>query len=1642
MEDVEQSRVTVVDTTSICANFPVYQGRQIQRDNFIYTFEQILNTGIQVLIIEGKEEIGKTTVLSQFAKRHSKNCVSIFVRSRNRFSYDPTVLLTDFCNQVHWLLKAEEISNEIIPDERLLFDLFLQMRKKSRRENTVYYFVVDGLGDLTEENVEIRELILNLLPIGTPGFKFLISGTEIALKGSLKGIPYKTFQMLGFTMDETRTFLQDNIQNEDAVNELYRTFNGTPGPLASVRRLLESGMNPDTLLDSLPKSAPDLFEMEWRAVDQAEEIILEVLALVAHERMCQTLHSLGNMFAITADELRTFLQPLNFIHISQDYPHTVTFVSEPFRRFAAHKLRSLYAEVRDKIIAALLASPESDEALTSLPSFLEEAGQQERLLEYLSPERLALMPSRSQSLAPVRQKTELGVITAKALERDADLLRFSIHECSIRDLEGSEVSRSEIEALIVVGEYQTAVQLAQGATFKRDRLRLLAAVARFQREEGLFPEGELLEQIEQLFKQVDIAELGDDSADLAADLMHSRPDLAVQLIDSMSNSSPEDRATDWALARLSIKAMLSKRPISSGFAENVLMVRTRIKDPAALRLSTEISMLMGKYSAVEAIAEVEKLPNPSDKVYLLRRWSASTSDYMGASQVVEYALKVAIASASFKPTSTDLRQLATPLPMIEDTQTLVRLVGIFDTQKGLVEQAGPTGDYVRLQLLLCRAEKRYDAEAARTRLLEIYYYVDEISDLETRAIALARLFASTSELVNHPQLKDAFEVRENTLRELSRIIGELLNSTGDHYAVTKQILKALARHEFKIAWDVTARLNLEPRRDQSLRDVIKTCLRQPVEKIPYEMLLEALKSFADHNFRDIAVQSVLERLGAESDQGAIRGVLNYALPFINAISDISDDERRCRACCFGLNILSNAEGIQFTGLKERTFKLLEKSWEGMEDSWHKVELGFQLTVVLAPYYREGAIEYLSRSQNLRDSLGLDYEVDSYVLSVALAVRTFSGLLPNDLAVIEDYSRLASRIEQVPSVLTQTRLWTDVSLLCFRQGQIKRGTDVVGNHIKPLLNSLERAHESDFVRALVIAAPALYFAHRNTTMDRLRELPQPEKDVAINRVIDFIQEKIPPSYPFDDVGANYSISFEEAVDICELLKEVDQDSFLYGHVEDLVDSALWKNNPTSFTREQRFDLARRLENLIEKKLPNPRFIAHKGFKILSSLQVARLRKQTRGHKWDQLLNSIDEVPNLSDRVFILSYAAKIAQDPKMLKEARRLSEQIPALIDRIGRNVLIAQIAADLAPPYAKEVLRDAFTLANVTNISDVDDLRREIVDIAHRVDEDLAVSLASKFDDDEARTRARRRIRLQKTRKDLADNAELSLDQLRANEFLPRACWMLLASLDSARVAPRPMKHVRTLLEAAALRPLREAFPIFCYVIENTVQRRAHSEEARALVRQMFEMALVGSDFTHAIAVRPSKKRFSHALIEQTTSRDRRIIHPGQRPEAIEYLRRWLLESATDYLKLCDPFFGPKDLDILKLVLETIPTLEVFIVTSRKEQDQEGVAQPWSEAYRQRWEREFSDQTPPATEILVVGTHSREFPIHDRWWITNGKGIRLGTSFKSLGQTKVSEISILGDGEVRDREIETDQYLLHRKREHLGEKLYIESFTL
>ena len=143
------------------------------------------------------------------------------------------------------------------------------------------------------------------------------------------------------------------------------------------------------------------------------------------------------------------------------------------------------------------------------------------------------------------------------------------------------------------------------------------------------------------------------------------------------------------------------------------------------------------------------------------------------------------------------------------------------------------------------------------------------------------------------------------------------------------------------------------------------------------------------------------------------------------------------------------------------------------------------------------------------------------------------------------------------------------------------------------------------------------------------------------------------------------------------------------------------------------------------------------------------------------------------------------------------------------------------------------------------------------------------------------------------------------------------------------------------------------------------------------------------------------------------------------------------YLKICDQYFGVSDLELIRLIRSIKTDCRIVIVTSKKQQPK---SDDLPELYAREWKRSISMHLPGNCEFVIVGIEgSGESPIHDRWWITETSGLRLGTSYNSLGTSKSSEIAVLGEGEIADREAKIDSLTQRTIKEHKGSRI---SFTI
>jgi hypothetical protein len=1644
--------IELVTLATICHSFPSLHGPQVPRDNMIETMDMLFEAGTELIAIEGEEGIGKTTLLAQYALRKPYNCFSLFVKTTSRWVYDPDILKHDLFNQLNWLLRGEELKDEADYSDAAWRTNLIALRKRIRQRREAFYFIIDGLLDIPKDNSYAKDAILDLLPLGTPGCYFLFSGSLSQLQLTTGSVSTKPFPLPKFSMDESKKFFEGSNIDPDAIKELHQICNGIPSRLSSILRIILGGTSVQSLIDAMPEKLAELFELEWRQVADGSPELLTMLAVIAHDNRRHTVEDLSRLSGADSDAPQDQLKNLNFIS-TDDKSGETYFISEAFKNFAAKKLLNLKDSVQNILITDLLQSPESNISLSYLPDYLEQAGRFEEIITYLSPNNIAKMVEVSQSLAPVIQKSELGVYTALRLRRDSELIRFSVQKSIITALDNASVSRSEIEALMAMGEYDAALTLAQSNVLKEERLHLLAIIYRKKKEAGSFADEVLKEQIYGLYKQIDRSLLGERAVDIATDLIFCAPDLAIDLIERGTDTASGENALDWAIAKLAISAQASESDRSndtkSKLSDTIERIRSRIRDPKAKAFSNSMAFLVNEYSSKQVISEVEKLDSTTEKLFLLRQWALTNYNNEDALEVTEYALRITIRTTDYAPNARVFREIAVPLSHASDHNKAKMLIGMLDSQRPLIEAVGPTEEFVWLALILALAESKYNSVAAGNRIIEAYYYIANITELEVRTTCLARLVVYLDRIDPDRTLEAKEGIYSIACSELNDNISSLLSNSAFQRTSTIAIIKVLARRKVRDAIELASKLNTEWRRDHAFLELLRSYLTNSTRYIDISIAQEIIAKIVDEDLRAEGVMNLIERLAGEENCG--EDIVTKFLPLIDTISNLPDPRDRCRAYANIYGFLYQNGADRFKTLLAHTYTKLSVSWECIDAGWDKVNLGFIITEQLASYSKDLAESIYSSTEEFRKWILLENPgaAKLYTCCLQLTIKTFGGLLPKQLDQSADFDRLASLIDVIPSLHTRASLWADVALHYYLCGRKEKCTQLVNENICPLVDAISEQDKYCFSETLINVAPAIYCAHQRAALRYISKLADSQRDEACNAILNFIKFRVPPGEPCDDLGMQgYDLSYNQILEIIELIDYLYEDSSVYDFISTIIDTLCSRRYKDRFSAQQKSEVSRLINQIIDTNFPNPRFITHQGYKLISQAQVLRI-SNLRSDAWMPLIVEARQIPNASDKAYVLSIISVTlpSRDTtlqfQLFEEIKLLIKSIPITQDKIERFQSLATSTIDINNSISRECLRLAMEATIGNRSPEIDSSRKYIINQAYKLDPTFASSLASLVDNDPARlnyaTKMGETIKTLDLKKKVADQTcfdEIKVGRLREEEILD-ASSKLLESLNAGRVNPLGFEHLRQFIQLVAKFPVHRSYTLLAWAVGNVVKKYSNTDQARRLIYPVFDALCLDVELARQLLTRSSGHlRIVRQSVTNIANQPSYIIKSGEREEAIQILKTWFQNEVKEYLIICDQFFGVEDLEILHLLLSAVEGCRVCILTSKKHKDQQVITDPIDEYYSTYWRLHISDQDPPNTEIIFVGTKSTgKSPIHDRWWLTKGSGLRLGSSYNSLGKNQTSDISILSAEDVEMRYLEIEPYLKKETKEHNGERL-------
>ena len=1630
---------------------PIIPPPHISRPKLVQAMVDVFNGGTDVICIEATSGCGKTALAQEFASSVDHPSFATFLRSASRLSYDPVTARADLANQVYWFLTSRRLPDDDEPTDGTLRDQWAKCARRLVRQRMHAYVIVDGIHHIPKSEGTIKHAILDLLPFGMKPFRFVLTcNNESDLEIEKRGLRTKSILVPRFGPHETAEFLKDVVSDKDKQLEYYNVLDGVPLLLACVRRHLQNSPNEFDVTSY--SNIASIFDAQWQEVAEAPPFVSKAIAhLVAHGRSVPT-DLLARSLSMGKKEIYNALSSVPFL-VCSDETTGWDFVPELFRELSEKRLSAAVAQATSEIVTDLLERPDSDDSIARLPLYLDRVGEAEKLLEWLDEEHLATALFKTRTAATIDPTLQSAANLSHDGRNDRALMTFSLDRSIVRQISQSTGVEPEIRARIALGDVDGALAIANDAPLLTQRLRHLSVAASSLGRAPGFAVQPLLDDIAELCRQLDVVNLpSEDVIDIATDVYPIHPDLALGLLRETTQGDIEDASFEMAVARVTISAMHAapRGDDDIGGQPHEPIPKNLLVDRKLKRLLQASSAFHHAKSATELLESTDGIDDPTERLYIRRKWISNNPLRTDVLEVVDRVLGDAIKLIEFSPTATFYREVSMPLPYAKDRQKAREIVAVIDGQALVVVRKGPLVDFVRLQLCLAMCDYvDGDIEGSSRRLEDLY--LDSIEDTEELQERVTSLAWVISEMCSHDpsgKLAQRTQVGELVEEEFEKGLKTILSEGADHLDILVDALGALAVHNPELALSVCKRMNTVDRRNRGIRHCITAISGSTVSYPDYRVLFEMLDAIeSGTREKDLSFEEIGERIARDVAAGS-------AGP-----ATVNELLNRSKECCsssalraIGLARITSAmtRRPEFEHMvhdaKEETWNAFE-SIAGVLEKYRVACDLIDLVYESAPDLGERVLGYLKSAGG---TVNLSEEIESGTLMVLnLLCKACHGLASSGMLREEDLKEVCDLIRAVDDRGHRIHLLSLLAFFLWKEKETGHFTYVVNREIWPLLSAIGIGDPSCVYSCWREAYPVVWIDDRDRARSGIAEFPVAWRNACTSALCFALLNRQPVGEPFETSGGKgpSMLEYEDIQMLLQLCEETDEDSMIFLVFERIADDVTGRRRGGELPRVQKAEISRRMVEIAENRLPVARRIAHDGYQIVCKAQGLRIHESNEP-SWQKLLKEGRAIENSADRAYVLAYLAT-SLPKKQGKLVRSLLEEVESetaglatMTDRYGRYSILASLSLDNNWGNASKAIERAFESVVFGRGRGVALRESHLVDLAYRVDPELPMKLAAFYDDDPAREeyrrRAGRRILRRELRAKIADSRNGGdLKSMKNDPNLPSASWQALGALNSGRMIAVEMGRLRDMLLCASDHSLSNAFPMYSWVLTNVSKRYGATAEAKAYVRDAFEGVLQATRFFFRMTKGGGFAAYREWR-DLAGDRSQAMIGVGDREKALNFLRTWIRDSAEEEVVVIDAYFRPGDLELLTLVMEANVHLKVRIFTGKRAH--KGLSESPSDAYTRAW-RGLCDQVPPETEVTIVSTGpGGDAPFHDRWMLSRSVGLRIGTSFSSLGN-KVSEISILDSDEVGRIRSNMRPYLAG-DREHQGERIAYESFDL
>lgn len=1618
---------TTVDLTALSATFPELSEPQVSRDALVSLISDKFRPGNKFVVVQGSVGSGKTTLLAQFAKTFPEQCFSFFAGTTLQTSH-PASFLLEMCAQMGAVLgKPTESFDQLGMDE--LTTMYIAFRRgvaqEARRSQRQFYFVIDGLEWIAPESEQGS--IVNLLPEPRPGI-CLLASSEIGRRFPFE---YDRVEVPPFSAREAEFYLSDLALSVDEVKQLNKACHGVPGYVSVVRRQIASGVTFQDLVQNLPDELRGFHELEWKRMKVSTEDWFTCLSVLAFSKEPLTVEMVEAITKQDRGLIKENLGRTPFLRV-EPKGKRIGFDSEAFRQFVADRLRSKREHAESLLIEYYKLNLYNKSSLVILPAFLARPGRYDQLKALVSTDYLKRAFETSKDISQLRHTLELAADQAYEAEDWNNLQRYTLSSSVLRTISARPVAASEVEALLELGEFREAFQIANQAHLAEDRLQLIAMVSIQMQHKGLAVPENVIQDLEQMAKAIDPLRLRERTIEIAASLFELLPNAAIDLVERGATGVRREQSLD--LARLTLAMRLedsSAELLDSRISDQTLQDFARARSPRASRLT-----------AREILAESARMHDTGSKLSLLASWCDKNRTNILACDVVIAALEIIATDPSYGTSPRLLRRLSEPLKVSPPEQAR-KLIDRID----LLKSAGiktPAEELVRLEMVLATVEGLSEDDRGTDRLLEAYYFAEKVEDLDERCLCLARILTMLPEIDRDDRLKMYFEIEH----DLIGTYNQLLDGSADHLYITRRMLKVLTPFKPDLAINFASRMNGAFRRDRAFQEIALGYADLPLERIDFSTVGGILSKIIDPTLREVAIVQLARKFSHSEAFVSAAG----CQALIEHIEKLTDPRKRAYGLAFALKGLCSCGGVPRVDLCEG----LQKAVEQLDGLPERVGVEFALATIVARTCPEFSRTLLEKARADRSTSPLveEHVASMYVSCLQMAIRSFSGIIVDQTNYQPYKKSLLESVRQIHSLRIQCELVAEMALFCQVADKPSEFKSLMKDEVLPRLAAIDDPQSKALAKIRVAAC--LFEYDSDWALEQLQDLTVRQRDQALTNIATFLFTRCLTGEPVDLESFNPDIDLKTARQICRVIEKVGTDSVLYVLIDQLIRGLIRKDLRDSkrdickLIEREALEIAGMLDEIAKRKLPDKNNIKHEGFLVSAQACIARLRasayrRASQSPEWGAIAENARKIPNIADRVIAFAWIADAMHRSEptlaqaLLSEAERLQPSIQNSIDRVSRLLTIARTMKRMGRNDAvKTLLQDTMTLLKSCPWGPQrDQITDQVINMAHSLDPDFAATLTPLIDNPITELNERLQLDAKAIQHDpqrIDGEKDRDIDELQY--VISKSAVMLLETLNSRTGTVRHPRDIAKWLRGVVDAP----FPVCREVMSCSIQNTLLGTKQPSAISGMYKAVMDSLELCLGVGtILNGSRAQTMPLINLALPKSVLLFHAGDRSGAMESLYEWLSKNVDEYLKIYDPYFSASDMEVLKQIAPEVP---VYIISTWTAQKSFAPGdRRVEEVFRKAWV-ETSNQVAPWTQITLVGTKSGNSPLHNRYVVTKGKGLSLSTSVGGLG-LKDSEISILqADAVVQIEEEFVEPHLRTPFRIYRDEPLIVHVFLL